>query len=129
VATYVSGNGGYIYASTDGFTYRQIHVGTWTLTRSARLAENTHSGTQGSSSYVRAVRDNSWRLEFPWDEDSEALYEDLIAADFLHVKFKYGASDLEVELAYTTLETAEVVDNNASDIVRAVLAGRGGRIL
>lgn len=124
---YVSGNGGYVEVSVAGSdTWTRLNVATWTTTRGKRLAENTHSGTQGSSSYKRIVRDNTWRLEFPWDEDQDEIYETWDAAEFLHIRFKYGESTIVLQLQDTTLETFETMDNNATDIVRCVLSGKGG---
>ncbi len=128
---YVSGNGGYISISVDGISYQRIDVGTWTANFGRRLAENTHSGTEGNTNYHKVVRDNTWRLEMPFDSDSPAVdfITQVLNAEYLWIKFVYGESGVEDTLARTTLEGYEVTDNNASDIIRATMSGKGGRFL
>lgn len=118
---FFSGNGGSITAP-GGI----LNVGKWTLRKSARLAENTHSGTTATN-YETVVPDNSGTVEIPWDSinipDTGA---GLAPGAKINITFSLGRSGKTETLTSTTVEFAEDVNDNAQDIVRTQVSFKGG---
>lgn len=125
--TYVSGHGGYVQTSVNGSSWVTHDVATWTLTDGSRTTENTHSGTGGGTRYDHVVKDPNWRLELPWDQDSPPDVN-FSSGQKIYVRFKHGAGAVIRQCSLTTVENIETVDNNASDIVRSTVSGKGGVI-
>lgn len=103
-----------------------LHCRRATLRKGARLAENTHSGT-ASANYDLVVRDHSWTVEIPWDDtnlpDTDA---GLTEGAKVTITFAKGSSGKTAVLTNTTVETLEDVMDNAGDIIRTVVTGKGG---
>lgn len=103
-----------------------LHCRMTRLRKAARLTENTHSGTS-SSNYEKVVKDHSWSLSVPWDDtnlpDTDVL---LIEGDKVTVTFAMGGSGKTEALASTTVESLEDVMDNAGDIIRTDISGKGG---
>lgn len=119
-----SGNGGSIKVGSTTHNF----VGKWTLRKNSRLTENTHSGTPATN-YLAVVPDHSWTVEIPWDDtvlpDTDM---GLSEGGQVTLTFNYGASGKFAVLTNTTVETIEEVDDNAQDIIRVVLSGKGGTL-
>lgn len=118
-----SGNGGTLAVGNV-----TLHVNRWELTQQARLVENTHSGVS-SSNYEAVVPDHSWTAEVPWD-DANMPDVDVGLAEGTKVTiiFKFGASSKTATLTSTTVESVVPVDDNATDIVRVRVSGKGGAL-
>lgn len=124
MATFRSGNGGSI---TVGVT--TLDIATWTLNTGGRLVENTHSGTSGWSNYELVVGDASWTVEIPLDETNLPDTDvGLTHGAKVSITFKIGAGAKTYVLANTTVEGIEAVNNNATDIVRVRVTGKGGSV-
>ena len=119
---YVTGNGGKL---TVGAT--DLHVSQWSGNFGARLVENTHSGTSGTTNYEKVVFDPSWSADIPWDSANEP--DDLLVPGTkVTVKFYMGGSGTFKTLTNTTVESAEVTVDNSGNIVRMRCTGKGGAI-
>jgi hypothetical protein len=118
-----SGNGGTVV--TNGVP---IVVSKWTRKWSSRLTENTNSSTVGYTNYDHVVYEVTWTIEGPWDESNtpdEAA--GLIPGSKITINFGYGGGSAFVdELAYTSVEEVEIVDDEKEDIVRFTANGKGG---
>jgi hypothetical protein len=96
------------------------------LRKAARLTENTHSGTS-SSNYVEVVPDNSWSASVPWDSSNiPDTGFGLAPGTQVTLVFTLGSSGLSESLTNTTVETVEDVMDNAGDIIRTEITGKGG---
>jgi hypothetical protein len=121
---FVSGNGGKL---TVGAT--DLHVGQWQGNFGARLVENTHSGTSGTTNYEKVVLDPSWSADVPWDDANiPDVDAGLVPGDKVTVKFFMGGGAKFYQLANTTVESAEATCDNAGNIVRYRVSGKGGTI-
>ncbi len=107
----------------QGASWVTLNVAEWTLTRTDRLTENTHSGV-AATNYEKVVPDNSWRLNAPWDQDGPL--DSLVTQSKIHIRFKHGSGAVLRQCANTTVESIETVDNNSNDIVRVNMSGKGG---
>jgi hypothetical protein len=118
-----SGNGGGI---TVGGGSEQ-NVGRWEVNSNARLVENTHSGTSGSTNYELVVYDNSATIEIPVDD--VALPDTdmgLVRGAKVTIVFQMGTSGKTCTLTNTTVENATYINDPASDIVRFRVSTKGG---
>jgi hypothetical protein len=123
MSTYVSGLGGYVQISMDGSSWTTLDVAEWTLTRTARTTENTHSGCSATN-YDVVCPDNSWRLSAPWNQDGPL--DSLVTQSKIYVRFKHGSGAVLRQCSLTTVESIETVDQQSNDIVRVTMQGRGG---
>lgn len=74
MATFWAGNGGKV---TKGGT--NINIQEWTMEKSARLVDLTHSGTLGWALYKSALKEASGTVKASWD--STQLVETTLAMD------------------------------------------------
>jgi hypothetical protein len=118
-----SGNGGEIVVGAV-----TLHVTKWTVRKTARLAEATHSG-KTATNFEKVVPHYEWTAEIPWDDtnlpDTDA---GLVEGAKLTITFHDGASGKTLVLTDTSVETLEQVDDNENDIIRAVASGKGGTL-
>lgn len=120
---FYSGNGGGI---TIGGGSEQ-NVGRWEVNSDARLVENTHSGTGGSTNYEPVVYDNSATIDIP--VDSDALPDTdmgLVRGTKVTVVFQMGASGKTCTLTNTTVERAKYINDPSGDIGRFQVSTKGG---
>ena len=119
-----SGNGGYIQLAAGGANIQ--HVSQWTGNWMNRLAEVTNSGFAGSQ-YAPTLPDPSWSINLPRDDtafpEALAIVEGTILAN---VYFKLGADSKYERVQMTTVESVQKVCNNAGDVVRITITGKGG---
>lgn len=105
-----------------------LHCRLTRLRKNARLTENTHSGVS-SSNYDKVVPDHSWSASVPWDDanlpDTDA---GLVEGAKVTIVFAMGASGKSETLTNTTVESLEDVMDNAGDIIRTEVTGRGGAL-
>ena len=121
---FVSGNGGSISVGATALV-----VGEWGGNFGARLVENTHSATGGSTNYEKVVDDPSWYADIPWDETALPDTDlGLTGGAKVTVTFKLGAGVKTYVLTNTTVENVEPKVNNSNDIVRMRVTGKGGAI-
>lgn len=103
-----------------------LHARLTRVRKAARLTENTHSGTS-SALYHKVVKDHAWSGSVPWDDtnlpDTDVL---LIEGDVVTIVFALGASGKTETLTNTTVEFLEDIMDNAGDIIRTEISGRGG---
>lgn len=96
------------------------------LTQSARLAENTHSGTT-STNFEAVVKDHSWSASIPWDDTNLPDTDfGLVEGAKVTLIFNFGSSTKTATLTNTSVERIEHVMDNAGDIIRTEISGRGG---
>lgn len=121
-----SGNGGEILVGTGSPV--TLNVAKHTVRKTSRLAENTHSGTPATN-FEHVVPHYEWTVEVPWD-DSNLPDTDvgLIEGAKVIIRFNDGASGKYLTLTDTSVETIEEVDDNANDIIRSVISGKGGTL-
>lgn len=126
MATFRSGNGGYVQISTNGVAYTNLDNALWELNEDIKKTENSHSGTQGSSNYEKVIDDNSWRLQIPWDEERIPESLGLRKGAKIYIRFKHGSGAVLKALALTLVEHFKTVNDNQGDIVRVEADGCGG---
>lgn len=118
-----SGNGGGI---TVGGGSEQ-NIGRWEVNSNARLTENTHSGTGGSTNYELVVYDNSSTIEIPVDDTALPDTDmGLVRGAKVTVVFQMGGSGKTCTLTNTTVENATYINDPAQDIVRFRVTTKGG---
>lgn len=124
--SFVSGNGGKISNMT---ATKDLTIGVWEGNFGARLTENTNSSTGGATNYEKVVDDPSWSAEVPLDlqnlPDTDVGFT---GGAKVNAKFFLGGSVKFYTLTGTTIEEVRVRDDNAQDIVRATITGKGGAI-
>lgn len=124
MAEFLSGNGGYI--TIDG---TRLDIGKWTLDRTMRLVENTHSGV-GATNFNSVVPHYEWQLEVPYDLENppEDLAEE---GDEVTIVFNVGnplISGTTRTLTNTRVEKLGEVDDQSQDIFRTAMTGKGGSL-
>jgi hypothetical protein len=98
------------------------------ISQGARLAENTHSGTS-STNFEQVVKDHSWSASIPWDDTNLPDTDfGLVEGAKVTLIFNFGASGKAATLANTSVERVEHVMDNAGDIIRTDVSGRGGSL-
>jgi hypothetical protein len=118
-----SGNGGGI---TIGGGSEQ-NIGRWEVNSNARLVENTHSGTGGSTNFNIVVYDNSSSIEIPVDDTALPDTDmGLVRGSQITIVFQMGNSGKTCTLTSTTVENFAYINDPANDIVRARVTTRGG---
>ncbi len=120
---FYSGNGGGI---TVGGGSEQ-NVGKWEVNSNARLVENTHSGTGGSTNYEAVVFDNSSTIDIPVDD--VALPDTdmgLVRGTKVTIVFQMGGSGKTCTLTNTTVENATYINDPQGDIGRFRVTTKGG---
>lgn len=121
---FLSGNGGEVIVGAV-----TLHVAKWEGNFGARLVENTNSNTSGATSYDKVVDDASWTIEIPLDDtnlpDTDA---GLTGGTKVTIKFYLGAGAKFYQLTNTTVEEIRPSNDNAQDIVRVTVTGKGGAI-
>jgi hypothetical protein len=96
------------------------------LSQGSRLTENTHSGTS-STNFHAVVKDHSWSASIPWDDTNLPDTDfGLIEGAQVTLVFNFGASGKTATLTSTSVERVEHVMDNAGDIIRTDISGRGG---
>lgn len=126
MATYVSGNGGYIEVRAAGSSgsYTRYDNTKWVLRTTDRLTENTHSGTT-STNFEAVVPHNEWNAEVPLDL-LNVPSEGTLGDSKVDVIFHVGESALFYDLRATSNEVGEITNDNAQDIARVACSGKGG---
>jgi hypothetical protein len=98
------------------------------LRKGARLTENTHSGVS-SSNYESVVPDHSWSAAIPWDSSNiPDTGFGLSVGSKVTLIFAMGSSTKTQTLTNTTVESVEDVMDNAGDIIRTEISGKGGAL-
>ena len=119
-----SGNGGAIAVGNT-----TLNITKWTLRKSSRNVDNTHSGVT-SSNYEHVVPDHSATVEIPWD-DTNIPDTDVGLAEGAKViiTFSLGGGSAKTEILTNTLvESCEDVNDNSGDIIRTVVTTKGGAL-
>lgn len=103
-----------------------LHCRATRVRKAARLAENTHSGC-AATNYDAVVPDHSWNASVPWDETNIPDTDfGLAPGDKVTVRFNQGSTGKFETLTDTTVETVEDIHDNAGDIIRTEITGKGG---
>lgn len=103
-----------------------LHARVTRVRKATRLAENTHSGTP-STNYDAVVDDNAWSGSIPWDETNMPDVDfGLINGSKVNLRFNKGTTGKFELLTNTTVESVEDVHDNAGDIIRTDISGKGG---
>lgn len=120
---FYSGNGGGITVGGGS----EHNVGRWEVNSNARLVENTHSGTSGSTNYELVVYDNSSTIEIPVD-DANLPDTDmgLVRGAKVTIVYQMGGSGKTCTLTNTTVENATYINDPAQDIGRFRVTTKGG---
>lgn len=119
----LSGNGGHI--KIGAATY---DIGKWTLNKDPRLKESTLSSNTGTR-YKKVITDPSWTIELPPDAATMPEVVGLTEGTVIALlKFKVGESALYYSLVNTTVGPIDIDDDNAQDVVRVRLSGKGGDV-
>lgn len=118
-----SGNGSLL---TIGVATLNCRMTRWR--QGARLAENTHSGTS-STNFEAVVKDHSWSASVPFDDTNIPDTDfGLVEGAKVTLVFNAGGSGKTVTLTNTSVESVEYICDNAGDIIRAEVSGRGGSL-
>jgi len=95
----------------------------WELTRSAVLAEITHSGSLGEQQRKAVVRGGQFSLDFVWDAnncpDSDVSLD---AGDEPMIKLKRGGNAGYYRFP-AIVETMKLTDDQAKDVLRGTISG------
>lgn len=120
---FLSGNGGEVLVGAT-----TLHVGKWTLRKSSRNVDNTHSNVTAAN-YDHVVPDHSATIEIPWDDtnipDTDA---GLTEGSKVTVTFNLGSGSKTQVLTTTLVESVEDVCDNSGDIIRSVATLKGGTL-
>lgn len=120
---FFSGNGGGV--TVNGGVEK--NVGRWEIDHRVRLAENTHSGTNGASNYESVVQDNSGSVDIPVDDtDLPEVDMLIIAGNKIALVGQLGTSGKTCVLTNTTVESVVYINDPSGDIVRARVSFKGG---
>jgi hypothetical protein len=121
--SYQSGNGGEVLVGAV-----TLHITKWTLRKTSRNVDNTHSGVT-SSNYEHVVPDHSATLEIPWD-DTNIPDTDAGLAEGVKVTLtmNLGSTAKFQTLTNTLVESCEDVCDNSGDIIRTVVTVKGGSL-
>jgi hypothetical protein len=118
-----SGNGGGMTVGGGS----ELNIGKWELNSNARLVENTHSGTSGSTNYDLVVYDNSSTVDIPWDDTNLPDTDmGLVRGTKVTIVFQMGGSGKTATLTNTTVETHTTINDPQNDIVRSRITTKGG---
>jgi hypothetical protein len=118
-----TGNGGEIVVGAV-----TLHVTKWTVRKTARLAEATHSGTTATN-FEKVVPHFEWTAEVPWDDTNMPDVDAGLAEGAkVTIVFHDGASGKTFTLTNTSVETLEQVNDNENDIIRVTVSGKGGTL-
>lgn len=105
-----------------------LHTNTVNTLDRARLTENTHSG-KAASNYEKVVEDNAWEAEVPWDDTNLPDTDfGLVPGVQVTLVSYFGSSGKTETLTGTTVEQVRHIKNNANDILRSIVSGKGGAI-
>jgi uncharacterized protein YndB with AHSA1/START domain len=116
-----SANGSFITVGAVVLHCRNVRV-----RKGARLADNTHSGTS-STNYDKVVSDHSFSLSVPWDDTNLPDTDvGLVEGAKVSITFTMGGSGKTETLTNTTVESCEDIFDNAGDIIRTEISGKGG---
>ncbi len=124
MSTFWSGNGGSVVI--NGTT---LNVGKWTVRKTMRLVENTHSGV-ANTNFEGVVPHFEGSFEIPWDSSNipDTTLGLTGATKLTTLTLNYGRSTKFQTFANCSVESLEEVNDNANDIVRAVCSWKGGSI-
>lgn len=118
-----SGNGGGITVGGGS----ELNIGRYTVRAPYRDAENTHSGTSGSTNYEPVVRDVSWEVDIPFDDTNIPDTDmGLVPGNKVTIVWQLGSSGKTVTTTNTYVSSLEYINDPAGDIVRARVTGKGG---
>lgn len=121
-----SGLGGYVVVTTPTTNSTRLDVSKWTLRKTSRLVENTNSGSVATN-FEAVVPNYEWTIEVPWDSvNIPDTNVGLVEGAKVTIQFFTGASGLSQILVDTSVESNEEVDDDANDIIRETISGKGG---
>lgn len=101
-----------------------FHISEWRLTKTARLAEVTNSGSAGQAKWKKTVVEATWSCQLPWDSENIPDTDvSLDVGDEVTIAFYCGDSTKFYSLPGIT-ESVEVVNNVQNDVVRATVSGK-----
>src|SRR5437016_3676642 len=128
MATFVSGNGGYITVTVPSGAPVRLDIKKWTLKKTSKNVENTHSGTP-STNFEHVVPHYEWDVEVPIDitnfPDAATLLREGTKAT---ITFYLGTSGKFDVLSNTLVQDLSDVDDNSEDILRTTVTGKGGTL-
>lgn len=120
-----SGHGGSVKTGAAGAT--TVPVGRWSGNWRVRDADVTQSDSGGATLYLAVVQDNEW--EFTCARDDVLFPEAVGLAQGTVISlmwFKLGAGERADKLANTLVTEVSPVCDNAGDVVRVTVRGKGG---
>lgn len=121
--SFQSGNGGEVLVGAV-----TLNVTKWTLRKTSRNVDNTHSGVTASN-YEHVVPDHSATFEIPWDDtnipDTDA---GLAEGSKVTVTMNLGSGSKTQILTNALVESLEDVCDNSGDIIRSVCTVKGGTL-
>lgn len=103
------------------------NVSGWELDSSIIDANNTHSGTGGSTNFEVVNYHNEGSIEIPWS-DTELPDTDigLVRGNKVTIVFQFGNSSKTCTLTNTLILSHRMVSKSADDILRSVVRFKGG---
>ncbi len=103
-----------------------LHARLTRIRKGTRLTENTHSGTR-STTFEAVVPDNAWSGSIPWDSSNIPDVDfGLSQGAKVNLRINKGSSGKFEVLTGTSVEFCEDVHDNAGDIIRTDISGKGG---
>lgn len=125
--TLKSGHGGSVQVGTGTIT--TVPVGRWSGNWKIRDSDVTQSDGGGSTHYFAVVKDPEWEFSAARDDtnfpEAVGLEEGTTVAVLW---FKLGAGDKADKLVGTLVTEVSPVCDNAGDVVRVTVRGKGGVI-
>lgn len=98
-----------------------INITDWQFTKTARLAEVTHSGSGGIAEWKKVLVEAAGSFNFPWDSDQIPDTDvTLDAGDTLTLELFCGDSGKKYEFA-AIVESLSITNNSQNDVVRATV--------
>ncbi|AMV25439.1 hypothetical protein VT84_13640 [Gemmata sp. SH-PL17] len=103
-----------------------LHCTVVTNDRTSRLAENTNS-SHSATNFDPVVPHNEWEADVPWDDTNLPDTDfGLVPGAKVTLILVDGASGKTATLTGTTVERHRIVRDNANDIIRSKVSGKGG---
>lgn len=106
----------------------EMEVHSHTVRKTAKLTENTHSGSTASN-FEKLYPHYEWTVKVPWD-DTKLPDTDvgLNEGAKVTIKFNDGSSGKFATITDTSVETLEEELDVMSNIILAVISGKGGTL-
>lgn len=107
----------------------ELGVSKWTLRKSAVLANKTNSKSAGHKQRQKTVRDSTFTIEMPWDDETDPEDIGFFEGETIKVVLMKGESGWGHSSDDCIIESVEITDDEDEDIVRLVVTGYSNKVM